>query len=290
MKKRSIIISLFLIFTLLLVGCSTDSGIVEEPNNENPASSDEANIEELKQTKIVKIGGVESAQARYEIIKPEFEKLGWKSEFVVFDSNVLPITACNDGSLDISYNQHIKFMQNFNKNNNGDLVMIEPYVASSAVALYSSKYNSVEEIPDNGSVAVMNDAMNQSRSLIVLRDAGLIELSEVEGGAYSIIDIKENPKNLEFIEMEQGQIVRVIDDMDAILSFTGFMFNAGYDPTSYLARDNVESNNREFPQGVIVKKENETAPWAVDFNKAARMPEVVEQVKAMFPGVDDFIE
>ena len=46
------------------------------------------------------------------------------------------------------------------------------------LGLYSTQYDSVEDIPEGSTVAVPNDESNQARGLLVLQSAGLIELEE----------------------------------------------------------------------------------------------------------------
>ena len=235
--------------------------------------------------KVIKVGGTETARPWYKAVSKEYAKLGYKSEFVLFDSNVLPITGANDGSIDISFGQHKKFMDSFNKKNNGDLVMLQPFVYHVGMGLYSEKYKSVDQIPDGAKIAIMNDAMNMDRALKILQIAGLIKLSDKVKDSYSIIDIAENRKKLKIIDMEQAQTVRSLSEMDAAVVFFSHMTNAGKDLKTYLVRDNVKE---EYPSGVIVKAKNKNEKWAVDYNNCARMETVRAEIRNKFPNLYDF--
>lgn len=53
----------------------------------------------------------------------------------------------------------------------------------------------------------------------------------------STTDIKENPKELQFMDMDQTQTVRSLEDTDAVVAFFSHMRNAGKDFNTYLLRD-----------------------------------------------------
>ena len=73
----------------------------------------------------------------------------------------------------------------------------------------------MEEIPDNGEIAVPNDATNESRALYLLQSAGLIKL-DVSGTALATVaNITENPKNLKITELDASQTARSLSSVDA---------------------------------------------------------------------------
>ena len=66
----------------------------------------------------------------------------------------------------------------------------------------------VEEIPNNGEIAIPNDATNESRALYLLQSAGLIKLDVSGTELATIANIKENPKNLKITELDASQTAR----------------------------------------------------------------------------------
>ncbi|MGL6200746.1 MAG: hypothetical protein ACRC3H_17590 [Lachnospiraceae bacterium] len=46
----------------------------------------------------------------------------------------------------------------------------------------------------------------------------------------------------------------------------------------------------KYPLGVIVKEENVTADWAVDFAECFKIQEVRDEINEAFPGVFEFYE
>ncbi|MDQ0508873.1 D-methionine transport system substrate-binding protein [Peptoniphilus ivorii] len=233
---------------------------------------------------LIRIGGTSVSQIYYEACKDDFEKKGYKTEFVPFDANPVVLEACNSGDVDISIGQHLKFVESFNANKSGDLTMAKPYVFHTGIGLYSEKYDAVDKIPDGAKIAVMNDPMNEDIAMRILEENGLVELKEGKD-LYTKADVTNNPKNIEIVEMEQAQTVTALQDLDAACVFFTHMASAGKDPSTYLARDTVMIR---YPMGVIVKKENEAAQWAVDFAESMRTDASQKKIEEEFPGVFTF--
>ena len=54
-------------------------------------------------------------------------------------------------------------------------------------------------------IAIPNDTTNEARALLLLQDQGYIKLKDGAGITATILDIVENPKNIEFSEVEAAQ-------------------------------------------------------------------------------------
>lgn len=121
-------------------------------------------------------------------------------------------------------------------------------------------------------------------ALRILENVGLIKLNKNVQNP-TIIDIIENPKNLQIIDLDQAQTVKALDELDAACVFFTHMSNAKKDPKSYLARDDEMIN---IPMGVIVKAKNENAKWAIDFANSFKDKSVQDKINAAFPSVFEF--
>lgn len=212
--KKFIIFAFFIVLSLSSVAC--------RKNNDKQ-------IGENEDKKKIKIGCTEVSEISLKAAEQDMKEMGYDVEFVIFDSNILPIKSVNDGSVDISFGQHLKFAQKFNEENNGDLDMVEPYTYYTGIGLYSEKHSKLEDLPNGAKISIMNDAMNMDKGLRMLEDAGLIKLDDEKKGTYSLMDIKENPKNFEIIDMEQAQTVRSLEDLDGSIVFFTHMLNVGKD-------------------------------------------------------------
>lgn len=268
----------------LLMGCQNNSKETNEASSQVSEGTQEETKSESKE-KVIKIAGTASvSEVFYEAFKEKYEAMGYKTEFIAFDSNPVCLEACASGETDISLGQQKKFVQSYNENNGADLDMVKPYGMFTGIGLYSEKYESIDDIPDGSQIAVMNDATNEDVSLKILETAGLIKLSD-DVEFVTVADITENPKNLEIIEMEQAQTVTALDDMAAACCWFTHMSASGKDPSSYLIRDEVMIN---YPMGVIANAENAASDWAVAMAECLRDPEVQAAIDEVFPNVFEF--
>lgn len=159
------------------------------------------------------------AEILTEAVKPALEKDGYTLEVKEFTDYVQPNTVVEEEEVDANYFQHITYLNNFNEENGTHLVDVAD-VHFEPFGLYSTKYTSLDEIPDGAIVAVPNDATNEARVLLLLQDQGLIKLKDGADITATPKDIVENPKNLQFRELEAAVVPTVIDDV-AIAGING---------------------------------------------------------------------
>lgn len=158
MKKRLLVAAVGLVTALSLSACGGST-----------AASDSA-------TKVV-IGVDDGAEAHWTLLKAKLKDEGIDLEVKNFTDGNQINTATQQDQVDINLFQHLKFLAQFNVNSNGTLVPVGA-TAVYPLALYSEKYKSVEELPENASVAIPNNPTNQARALLNLQTAGLLELKD----------------------------------------------------------------------------------------------------------------
>ena len=285
MKKQLIgLTAIMSIVGLVCAGCAAKTESESVTSNQAETSTQEVSTQENKEIKTVKIAGTAVSQVFYEALKDEYEAKGYKTEFIAFDSNPVCLEACASNETDISLGQQKRFVQSYNQNNNAELDMVKPYGMYTGIGLYSEKYNSVDEIPEGSSIAVMNDATNEDVALKILQEAGLIKLAnDIEFA--TVADIVDNPKKLNIVEMEQAQTVTALEDMAAACCWFTHMSAAGKDPSTYLLRDNVMIN---YPMGVITNKKDSESDWAIAMAECLRDPNVQKKIAESFPNVFTF--
>lgn len=269
--KKICVLCLAMVMALTVSGCGADTSSATASGGK----------------KHVKIGCVEPTLSMVNAMLPMLREQGYEPEVVVIEGNVNLIRLTNDKGLDASLGVHMPFMEKFNQDNKGELVMVKPYAFYSGMGFFSDRYATVDAIPQSARIGIMNDAMNMDRGLKILQDAGLIKLDPAKKGSYTTLDVTENPKNLQFIDMDQIQTVRSLADLDGAIVFFTHMVNAGRDCSSYLVRDREAEN---YPSAFVVRKENENAPWALDLEKTLRTPEMQAFIAKSYPGVYTFYE
>lgn len=128
--------------------------------------------------------------------------------------------------------------------------------AASHVGLYSKKYKSLDELPQNARVVVPNDPVNQGRALLLLQQAKLIQLKDPNNYLSKLSDITVNPKNLKFIEVEGPQTARAIDDVDLAFGYPHYLRLAKTaDPNSALLLD--DTTNKRYAILFVVRDDYE---------------------------------
>lgn len=261
-------IILMIILTMSMVACGK--------------SSEQTSSQADNKKKTIKLGCLAYSQPIIQWIKEGLEPLGYKVEIVMFDANQLPATALKDGNLDGIIANHKPWIETFNKENKSDLKMVEPYLCYGFFGIYSSKYKTLDSIPQNAKIVISNDPSNRSRSLLILKEAGLLTLNEKKGAFYTMLDIKDNPKNIKFVEAEITQTARSLADVDAAVTSAYYVAETSkVDPNSYLFED---SQNKNYPLGLIVKSQDANAEWAKEAMKVLKSPEGEKKFNDHFKG------
>lgn len=218
------------------------------------------------ETKVIKVGTRADSMDKLAAVTPDIEAAGYKIEGVSFDDSVLPNQALGEVSIDCNWYQHEPYLEAYNKSNGTDFVMVEPKSYAPLFGMYSSKWKSLDELPDGATLGMCSDASNQARGMTMLQDQGLLTLADgVE--TPTIHDVKDNPRNLQFIEAEMQLLPQSIDDVDGVCLAAAHMVNAGKDANSYIARSQDEE---EYAVGFVVRKEDADAAWATGLAKAVQ--------------------
>jgi D-methionine transport system substrate-binding protein len=175
----------------------------------------------------VKIGVTPGALAdSINVAAAEAKAQGLEVEVVEFSDWTTPNLALENGDLDANYFQHQAFLENAVKETGYNLTPVALGILPN-IGLYSEKYQNIGDIPDGARVAVASDPVNQGRGLALLQSAGLITLRSDVGWKATLDDIAENPRRLEFVEVEGPQLVRAVSDVDLAQGYPNHYVNAG---------------------------------------------------------------
>jgi len=167
---------------------------------------------------------------------------------------IVPNTAVEEGDEDANYFQHVPYLDNFNAENGTHLVSVAG-VHVEPMGIYAGMTASLEELADGATVAVPNDVTNEARALLLLEAQGLITLSEEAGLEATPKDIVENPKNLEFKELEAAMLPNVLTEVDIAVINVNYALQAGFNPVEdALAIENADS---PYVNILVVKEGNE---------------------------------
>ena len=159
-------------------------------------------------------------------------------------------------------------MDNFNTSNNAKLQVYGKEIFAFQIGLYSEKVKSIDEITDGMTVALSNDVSNRAIALKLLAQEGLLKLDETKTEP-SILDIKENLKNLKFVEMERLNLANAVDDTNLAIVMSDVMRETGRDAASALAYA------REEGIQLVIKEEK---PWVKDLEAALTSDKVKDYI------------
>ena len=153
-----------------------------------------------------------------EAAKPLLEKEGYKLDINIVNDYVTPNNIVYGGDADANYFQHTPYLDKFNKEHNQDLVSVGN-VHIEPMAIYSKKYKSLKELPDNAVVYASTNPAEVGRFLSFFTKAGLIKLKDgVNPVTAGLSDIAENPKNIQIKTEGDAVIINSNFAIDAKLS------------------------------------------------------------------------
>lgn len=231
-----------------------------------PSSSSSSNKDE-NTLKVGIMTQTDATEPLWDKVTELAEKEGLKIELVEFTDYSQPNKALANGEIDVNAFQHYNFLNNWNSENNGDLVaaadtLISPLRIFSGLNGDKVKYTSISELPDGAVISVPNDATNESRALYLLQAAGLIKV-DVSGEALATINnISENPKKLDIKELDASQTAATRTSVDAAIINNNYAVDAGVDYATVLYKEEITSESKQWVNVIAAQKDWESSAKA----------------------------
>lgn len=170
----------------------------------------------------------------------EVKSKGIEVKLVEFSDWHAPNVAVQNGDIDANFFQQSVFLANAIQQSGYNLTAFAPG-SGSHVGLYSKKYQSLDRLPQGARVVIPNDPVNLARALILLQRAQLITLKPIKNQLYTVNDIGENPKQLQFIEVEGPQTAHALHDADLAFGYPHYLKLAkAADPQDALFLDPID--------------------------------------------------
>ena len=246
---------------------STDTSAATKEETPVAATEEAVSAENTESTDTAAEGGTikvaASATPHAEILE-EAKKIladeGWDLEIKIFDDYVMPNEVVESGEFDANYFQHIPYLENFNEEQGTHLVNAggihyEPF------GIYPGTKSSLDDIAEGDTIAVPNDTTNEARALLLLQDNGILKLKDGAGLTATVLDIEENPYNVEILELEAAQVPRVKDEVAYVVLNGNYALDAGFsvakDALSYEKSDADAA--KTYVNIIAVKEGNENS-------------------------------
>jgi len=158
-----------------------------------------------------------------EHIAPDY---GIKLEAVGLQDPVQSDRAVAEGQYAATVYQHQWWLKQVVDANKFQLTSALP-IFQWAFGIYSDRYRSVSDLPNGALIVVPDDGANQGQALWLLQRIGLIGLDPaVEPRTAKLKDIKQNPHNFKFKELDLQTMPRVLNSEDAAIGYVS-EFDAG---------------------------------------------------------------
>ncbi|TCV59092.1 D-methionine transport system substrate-binding protein [Neorhizobium sp. R1-B] len=230
----------------------------------------------------IKIGVTPGPHAQImEKVKEIAAGKGLDIEILEFSDYVVPNQALADGELNANSFQHQPYLDNQVKDRKFDLVSVAQTV-NFPMGVYSKKVKSLGELKEGATIAIPNDPTNGGRALLILADQGLIKVDAGKGLKIGPADVTENPKKIEFAELDAAQLPRSLDDVDASVINTNYALEAGLNPkTDPIAR---EGEKAPYINVIAVRSKDKDAAWLKTLIEAYHSAEVKDFVNTTFKG------
>lgn len=265
MIKKRTLIALSIVSLLTLAGCG-NTGV--EPDDNSSVAQTES--EKTKENITVGTSPGPYSELFMDGIVPILEDQGYTVTERVFTEVRQVDVALQEGAIDVNVDQHLAYMNNFNKEANAELIAITP-TPTVPTGIHSATKGSIDEVVDGDIVAIPDDASNTARALLVLQKAGWIKLDEsIEPMASTKDNIIENPYNLDIVEMSSAQIPRSLSDVSYGVIPGSILYAVGLSSNDSLLNEDI------LPQLVlhaIVNRGNEETDWAEAIVEAYRSDE-----------------
>jgi D-methionine transport system substrate-binding protein len=215
-----------------------------------------------------------------ELIKDDLAAQGITLNVVEFTDYVAPNTALMAGELDANFFQHIPYL-NSNPEWTARLVSafgvhVEPF------GLYSASITDIADLPNGATIAIPNDPTNEGRALLLLAARGLITLRLDAGLEATPLDITDNPRGLQFRELEAAQLPRSLGDVTAAAINGNYALQAGLNPAADALI--IEGSESPYVNIVVVQKGRENDPAILALNNALRSQKVRDYIAATWSG------
>ena len=241
----------------LLAGCGEEPA----PATEAPAEGTEAPAEGTPSGELETITVGASITPHAEIldaVRGELEALGYELEIVEYTDYILPNVSLDDGSLDANYFQHGPYLTTFNAEHGTDLANAAS-IHYEPMGIYPGAKKTLDELAEGDTIAIPNDGSNETRALLILQELGYITLADGINASSNatILDVVDNPMNLELLEMAAENIPNSLPDVAFGIINGNYALQAGLTGADALASEDAESDAAQTYANIVACRAGE---------------------------------
>ncbi|GCE82129.1 MetQ/NlpA family ABC transporter substrate-binding protein [Komagataeibacter diospyri] len=218
----------------------------------------------------------------WRVIAANAAREGLDLSVVTFSDYNTPDEALAEHEIDANAFQHGPFLQAQIAARGYNIVAVGN-TWFSPIGLYSARWKSVADLPQNAVIGVPNDPSNEGRALHLLEAVGLIRLPPSAGLLPTPLDITNNPRNLTFRELDAGIVGRSLPDLDAAVVNTNWALKAGIDlQKQKIGQESLHDN--PYVNFIAVNAADAQAPWVTPLVNAVHQPSTSNAIQTIFHG------
>ena len=272
MKKKTILSALATAGVIVtLAACGNGN---EESNGSNAEDT------------TIKIGASNVPHAEIlEFVQPILEEEGITLDITTYNDYVIPNVALDEGENDANYFQHIPFFDAAVEENGYDFVNagsihIEP------LAIFSQRYESLDDVEDGATVLVSNNQADWGRVIGIFQEAGLVTVKDgVDLTTATFEDIDENPKNLVFEYENDPALMTTLyqqDEAELIAINSNFAVDQDISPIDDSVA--IESTSSPYANIIAVRSEDAEDPAILKLVETLKSKEVQDFILEEWDG------
>lgn len=210
------------------------------------------------------------------------EDQGWELDPTYVTDIVQPNQVVANGEYDVNYFQHLAYLRQFNADYDLD---VEPLFAvfQAPAGMYSEQHDSIEDLPHGAQIALPVDRANNGRGLLLLHEAGLLELDDTKDVTeLSQEDIVDNPNDYDFVEVDQQSLAQILPDVDAGFSFTRLIAESDLEVEATEPLLIEEDAEAQLPYTVVIAASEDFAENEPEKYEALRAAYQSDEVRQWF--------
>lgn len=156
-------------------------------------------------------------------------------------------------------------------------IILSAVISLSVIALFAS-CSGANAI----TIAIPNDTTNEARALLLLEKQGYITLKDGAEITATINDIKDNPHNITFKEVEAAQLPNVLQDVDYAVINSNYAIEAKLSPVKDTLA--IEDSSSEYGNILAVKEGNENTDKIKALKAALESKKVADFISSKYNG------
>ena len=217
--------------------------------------------------------------------KPILEKEGYTLKIKTINDYTTPNRFLDAGELDANFFQHTPYLET-EKKSKGYKIESAGNIHIEPMAVYSKKYKSLKDLPENAEVFVSNNPAEEGRFLSFFTKAGLITLKDgVDPVKATFKDIKENKKNIKFNNKQSAEFLPKSynnGEGDAVIINSNFALENKLNPV----KDSIaiESSDSPYANLIAVKEGHKNDAKIKALVKALQSQEVKDYIEKNYKG------